>query len=116
MRQRNLVIDNINPQELLSKNDEVNLRKNAKFAKSSNKTSFLGRKQKIDRSENSLEEIAKRFFKYISKLKTNSIRLNDVVKELNVKKRRIYDVTNVLEGKYIFINYNFIKIFRNWLY
>ena len=98
-----MVIDNINPQELLSKNNEVNLRKNAKFSKSSNKTSFLGRKQKIDRSENSLEEIAKRFFKCISKLKTNSIRLNDVVKELNVKKRRIYDVTNVLEGKYIFL-------------
>ena len=103
MRQRNSVIDNINPQELLSKNDELNLRKKTKFSKSSDKSSFLGRKHKIDRSENSLEEIAKKFFKCISKIKGNSISINDVVKELNVKKRRIYDVTNVLEGNYIFI-------------
>ena len=103
MRQRNSVIDKTNPQELLPKNDELNLRKKTKFSKSSEKTSFLGRKHKLDRSENSLEEIAKKFFKYISKIKTNIINVNDVVKELNVKKRRIYDVTNVLEGNYIFI-------------
>ena len=103
MRQRNSVKDNTNPQGLLSENPEVNFRKNTKFSKSSKKTSFLGRKQKLNRSENSLEEIAKRFFKCISKYKNNSITINDVVKELKVKKRRIYDVTNVLEGKYIFL-------------
>ena len=88
MRQRNSVIDKTNPQELLPKNDELNLRKKTKISKSSEKTSFLGRKHKLDRSENSLEEIAKKFFKYISKIKTNIINVNDVVKELNVKKRR----------------------------
>ena len=34
------------------------------------------------------------------KIKKNiKLNLNDIVKKLNVKKRRIYDITNVLEGK-----------------
>ena len=38
----------------------------------------------------------------------NTINLNDdVMKKIKVKKRRIYDITNVLEGKFKYL-FNFI--------
>ena len=58
---------------------------------------FLGKQNR--KKKNSLEEITKKFIKYIRSSKTDIIDLNDVVKALNIKKRRIYDITNVLEGK-----------------
>ena len=39
--------------------------------------------------------------KYVKESKNFLININDVVKKLKVKKRRIYDITNVLEGKKI---------------
>ena len=57
------------------------------------------------RQENSLGELTKNFIKYIKRQGGKEININDVVKELKVKKRRIYDITNVLEGKFnIYIN------------
>ncbi len=53
------------------------------------------------RQENSLGELTKNFIKYIKKQEGKEININDVVRELKVKKRRIYDITNVLEGKKI---------------
>jgi hypothetical protein len=53
------------------------------------------------RQENSLGELTKNFIKYIKKHKGQEININDVVSQLDVKKRRIYDITNVLEGKKI---------------
>lgn len=50
------------------------------------------------RQENSLGQLTKNFIRYIkSKGKTN-ININELVEELTVKKRRIYDITNVLQG------------------
>ena len=74
-----------------------------KFSKDSNGFSILCKKHQSINRENSLEEITKRFLKYIIKSKTNIFNINDVVDALNIKKRRIYDVTNVLEGKYNYI-------------
>lgn len=74
---------------------------------SSNKSTlhYYSRKQK-SRQINSLEELTKKFMKYILDKKSileterKTIDLKDVMKKIGVKKRRIYDITNVLEGKY----------------
>jgi len=50
------------------------------------------------RQENSLGELTKNFINYMKKQEGREINLNDVVRQLKVKKRRIYDITNVLEG------------------
>ena len=62
-----------------------------------NKKNYSTNKQK-QRNENSLGELTKNFIKYIKDKGENIVHINDVVKKLKVKKRRIYDITNVLEG------------------
>lgn len=50
--------------------------------------------------KNLIYKLGQKFIKYMSRLKTDKLNINDVVKALNIKeKRRIYDITNVLEGK-----------------
>ena len=48
--------------------------------------------------ENSLGQLTKNFIHYIKTTGKKSININDLVNELSVKKRRIYDITNVLQG------------------
>jgi len=50
------------------------------------------------RQENSLGELTKKFIELIKQSENNTIDLNYAVNQLNVQKRRIYDITNVLEG------------------
>lgn len=51
------------------------------------------------RQENSLGELTKRFLVLIRDTGDNmSVDLNQSAEELDVQKRRIYDITNVLEG------------------
>lgn len=50
------------------------------------------------RLNNSLEELTKKFINSILESQTNIIDLNKITKKMKVKKRRIYDITNVLEG------------------
>lgn len=52
------------------------------------------------RKDNSLVELTKNFLNYIKKESPidNTIQISKMVKKLKVKKRRIYDITNVLEG------------------
>jgi hypothetical protein len=50
------------------------------------------------RQENSLGELTKKFIELIKHSDNNTIDLNYAVDQLNVQKRRIYDITNVLEG------------------
>ena len=70
----------------------------------SNTESFaLSRKTK-SRQSNSLDELTKKFMKCVMEAKTSCINLNSVMKKIKVKKRRIYDITNVLEGKSILYN------------
>ena len=60
-------------------------------------------KRKVrQRQENSLGELTKNFINYIKDQGGKEININDVVKQLKVKKRRIYDITNVLEGNFSF--------------
>lgn len=60
---------------------------------------LFNKKTKRQHQENSLDELTKEFVEYVNEAESEIIDLNDVVKKLRVKKRRIYDITNVLEGK-----------------
>ncbi|MCQ2815642.1 MAG: hypothetical protein MJ252_00100 [archaeon] len=55
-------------------------------------------KKKRMRLTNSLGELTKNFLDYIINKGEEKIDLNEAVKQMKVKKRRIYDITNVLEG------------------
>ncbi len=51
------------------------------------------------KNETSLEELTKKFLSLLlADSKTKHIDLKHATKRLNVQKRRIYDITNVLEG------------------
>ena len=50
------------------------------------------------KQENSLGQLTKNFLQYIKKKESAKININDLVNDLSVKKRRIYDITNVLQG------------------
>lgn len=56
-----------------------------------------GAKEK-GRKENGLVELTKKFIDQLKEAADQTIDLNDAVKVLEVQKRRIYDITNVLEG------------------
>ena len=55
-------------------------------------------KKKRLRQENSLGELTTNFIDYVKTKGLELININEIVKKLKVKKRRIYDITNVLEG------------------
>ena len=60
---------------------------------------FIQGKEKLkNRQDNSLGVLTKKFVNLIKSSPDHTIDLNEAVKELNVQKRRIYDITNVLEG------------------
>ena len=48
--------------------------------------------------ENSLGQLTRNFLQYIKQKGRINININDLVKDLSVKKRRLYDITNVLQG------------------
>lgn len=59
---------------------------------------FLNILEKNMRVDHSLGILTKNFIELIKRSPDNTIDLNDAVKILKVQKRRIYDITNVLEG------------------
>ena len=83
-----------------SSNSEVDFFNEEKY-EFPNKTDSkgYGKKQKT-RQPNSLDELTKKFLKCAVEANSPTINLNSVMKKIKVKKRRIYDITNVLEGKY----------------
>lgn len=50
------------------------------------------------RAENSLYALTKRFFDYLEQTHPHPIDTNNLASFLCVSKRRVYDVTNILEG------------------
>ena len=50
------------------------------------------------RKENGLVELTKKFIELLKGAPNQTLDLNEAVKDLDVQKRRIYDITNVLEG------------------
>ena len=65
---------------------------------SEDESKITSRKRFHPRQENSLGELTKNFIDYVKESGKATININDLVKKLKVKKRRIYDITNVLEG------------------
>lgn len=53
---------------------------------------------KWGKQDNSLSQLTQSFLYYIKKKGRVRISINELVEDLNVKKRRIYDITNVLQG------------------
>ena len=53
---------------------------------------------KYKKQENSLAQLTQNFLNYIKKKGRINISINELVEDLKVKKRRIYDITNVLQG------------------
>ena len=59
---------------------------------------FNGEEPIENRQDNSLFHLTKKVLKYILKKKKVKININTMVRDLKLKKRRIYDITNVLQG------------------
>ena len=70
-----------------------------KINKHSNKFSHKKNKKDNKRKLNSLDELTKKFMKCVYEENSSIINLKKVLEKIKVKKRRIYDITNVLEGK-----------------
>ena len=66
-----------------------------------------GKKQ---RQENGLVELTKKFIDLIKRAPEQCVDLNEAVGKLEVQKRRIYDITNVLEGIGLIAKYKKNKI------
>lgn len=63
--------------------------------------SYLGRKTTYSNKQrqlSSLDGLTKKFIQCVKEKGEENIDINEIVKSLKVKKRRIYDITNVLEG------------------
>lgn len=73
---------------------------NCSVSQRASKQKYLAKKKSRQRQDNSLDELTRAFIDYVCRSGEEHIDINDVVKKLKVKKRRIYDITNVLEGKY----------------
>ena len=65
--------------------------------KSNKYSQKLGKKEK--RQVNSLDYMTKKFAKYVYNLDSDKINLNNAIEVIKINKRRIYDITNVFEGK-----------------
>jgi sulfite reductase alpha subunit-like flavoprotein len=92
------------------------LEKESKLTKKMNQKTYLNKKQKKQRQENSLDELTRSFINYVKETKNVKININEIVKKLKVKKRRIYDITNVLEGKILNIIFIFSYFFHKVRY
>lgn len=64
-------------------------------------SSWVGLGQK-KRNKNTLGELAKNFFEFIKEDSGKVFRIDDIVRKLHISKRRIYDITNVLEGNFTY--------------
>ena len=65
--------------------------------KSNKYSQKLGKKEK--RQVNSLDYMTKKFAKYVYNSDSDKINLNNAIEVIKINKRRIYDITNVFEGK-----------------
>ena len=75
---------------------------NSQSIEDSDDSSYLPRHtkkiRKLSKKDNSLFILTQKFLNLILKAHSLEVDLNDLVKSFRVQKRRIYDITNVLEG------------------
>jgi hypothetical protein len=69
-----------------------------KLKKDGNLIKTLNARHKRKRNKNTLKELAKSFLEYMKEENGKVLKIDDIVKKLEFSKRRIYDITNVLEG------------------
>ena len=81
-----------------SKKQEISAKKSKNNYFSENESDSDEDISKSAKQENSLGQLTKNFLDYIKKRGRVRININDLVNDLKVKKRRIYDITNVLQG------------------
>ena len=74
-----------------NKDLSFNNKENNKYSTKSNK--------KTRRQNNSLDYLTNKFAKYVYNSDSDKINVNKAINEIKIKKRRIYDITNVFEGK-----------------
>ena len=85
------------PAPLVKKNKKFSLKFKTQFNyDNSSKEDLIDKEE--GRQENSLCKLTKKVLAYIRNKNKVNINLNELVKDLGVKKRRIYDITNVLQG------------------
>ena len=108
-----IINDNSNTNFSLN-SKKISFQEETKRLSIKHQTNYYRKKQK-SRQINSLEELTKKFIKYVLDSESNTINLNTVMKKIKVKKRRIYDITNVLEGKIIYLNNYKFYCYRNWI-
>ena len=63
------------------------------------KTQKKHEKKLKNRRANSLSELTKKFLQILLEEKKDIVNLKEIIPKIKVKKRRIYDITNVFEGK-----------------
>lgn len=87
----------------ISKKDASGAKKSNSFQNSNtnmnNKLKAIFRDRKI----NSLDNLTKKFIEIVVEEKKNIINLQEIADKMNVYKRRIYDITNVLKGNSFFL-------------
>lgn len=88
----------IKPQPIKKSLINQNLAQNYTNQLSNNETLFQEDDNEVKKEENSLGQLTRNFINYVKTTGKKSININDLVIKLAVKKRRIYDITNVLQG------------------
>ena len=83
--------------------DNNNLLQSEEIDSTEKNVAHISSRKLKKRQNNSLEELTKKFINSILESQNNIIDLNKITKKMKVKKRRIYDITNVLEGILNFI-------------
>ena len=90
---------NLSTQNILSTENQYFLKHNEKSNFINENYTFTNKKKLRNPEHNCLDSLARQFIDYVHNTNTPIIEINKVVDKLKIKKRRIYDIINVLEGK-----------------
>ena len=89
----------LNTQNKLAKENKYFLKHNQKSNSTDEYYKFTNKKKLRNSEPKCLDSLARQFIEYVYNSNSSIIEINNVVEKLKIKKRRIYDIINVLEGK-----------------